>query len=255
MNISSAALLNCMRAGWQVAEVAKPVRTIDELTRLVIDVWNRQNSLGADPNPHLHSRLTGLQVTRRALSKAGSDESALSPVDERIAVLGSLLTPAPPAPDALTGSVSGRLPGGRIIDAQNPALTPAGTHGPAQAARIALVAARNVGADKEEQWAAEARARLRGQREVLSLIRRQLAGEQEGQNAEQAVSELTAFVDNRLAALDSTVSALNTRPTSNAREEASRPRLGRPRPGRGTQEPATAAARRIDITVGRDRRR
>jgi hypothetical protein len=255
MNISSAALLNCMRVGWQVADVAKPVRTIDELTRLVIEVWNRQNLLGADPSQNLHSQLTGLQATRRALSKAGSDERALAPVDERIAVLGSLLTPAPPAPDPLTGSVSGRLPGGQIIGARNPALTPAGTHSPAQAARTLLVAARQVGADDGKEWAATARARLQGQREVLSLVRRRLAGRQEEQNAEQALSELTALVDNRLAALDSTVSTLNIRPTSEAREGASRPRPGGPRPGRSTQARAAAGARRIGITVGQDRRR
>lgn len=253
MNIASAALLNCMRAGWQVADVAKPVRTIDELTRLVIEVWNRQNPPGADPSQDLHSRLTGLQATRRALSKAGSDERVLAPVDERIAVLGSLLTPAPPAPDALTGSVSGRLPGGQIIGPRNPLLTPAGTHSPGQAARTLL--ARNVGPDDGEQWAATARARLKGQREVLSLVRRRLAEQQEEQNAEQALSELTALVDSRLAALDSTVSALNTRPTSEAREGASRPRPGGPRPGRRTRAPAAADIRRINITVGQDRRR
>lgn len=249
MGIFTATAFNALRVGWRVTDIVKPVHTIDELTRLVIDLWNRGNAPSADPEQDVRYQLAALRSARHALTTTGGNEQALGMVKEQISVLGSLLSTAPSTPDPLSGSA---------LIAPTPApgistLTPVGSHRPVGRGTIRfLLAATHAGTTPGERWAAAARARMQGQREALDLISHATSGQ-------DPASGVDAVVGTRLAALKSTALVL-------ARPALARPALARPGRARpefaAPQRPSAAAQRsaaegtrkRIDIAVGKDQR-
>ncbi|MGH3625057.1 MAG: hypothetical protein ACRDQ5_25265, partial [Sciscionella sp.] len=78
------AILAGFRMGWQFIEVVKPVRTIDELTRLAVDVFHRDTGEEQGVDPDLHGQLAAAHLARRAVVRTGGNEEALAKVDQRI---------------------------------------------------------------------------------------------------------------------------------------------------------------------------
>ena len=240
------AILTGLRVGWQFLDVVKPVRTIDELARLAIDVWNREDEQVVDQD--LHGQLAAAHLARRSVVSMGGDEEALAKVDERINVMSAFSSPASAQYDVLAGSISTTAGGQTVVGRHDPSLmsvgqrrTPAGifdaVRGPGRIDRM---------------W-----GHLEGQREALQLMRRSLSTtEQQSENAQPQVNTL---LNTRRAALDAVAANLATRRGGRASPGPAGERQTRapmPAPNWPTARP-TAQGRppqRINISPGVDRR-
>lgn len=235
-----------MRLGWQAIDIVKPVRTIDELTQLVIDIWNRRNPPGADSAQEVQSHLAALRAARQAVAKSGGDRAALSMIDERIAVLGALGS-VPPAADQLSGSISTQPAGGPAFGPVSPGLVPVGEHRPPGIDTLVTLLsapAQLLAPTDDQEHAAAARARLQGQLEALRLVNGALSDRTPA--TQMPADSVATAVDNRLAALHS-VAAMLSRPRGAGRPVA--------RPAVPPAEPVVRHGRQsIDISTGQDRR-
>ncbi|MGC7102107.1 hypothetical protein ACPZ19_46190 [Amycolatopsis lurida] len=236
-----------LRAAFQLSERAKPVRTIDELNWLVIDILNRSAPPAPPAEPDLRQDLRAAHQARRAVERTGGDEATLKALDERITLLGALQASEPA--DTLAGSISTVAAERRFAVGANPALVPIGEHRSLRstaADAMRGVPRRVTRAGTQPQRASQAQGQLRGQREALKLVKDFLAAQ--GTSSPEA-SRLDEYLDTRLTAIDATAPSLvgRRRPRPAATRGAWQPPAATPRATSGGR-----LRRRIKIENGQD---